>query len=131
MRNEYDFGKALKYIAFDLETTTGKHNLGRQFAETLDKAAVASADWFMEHREKYHFRNRKYTKESLVERMYLESYEIMRLRKHMRQLIKEHYIDVLVHLITVGADEVHTPEEVGAAIAYDYAQDRISRCKTK
>lgn len=131
MRNEYDFGKALKYIAFDLETTTGKYNFGQHFTETLDKAAVAGADWFMEHRGKYHFRNRVYTKESLAERMYLESYEIMRLRKHLRQLIKEHYIDVFVCLITVGADETHSPDEVGVAIAYDFMQDLVNKCKTK
>lgn len=130
MRNEYDFGKALKYIAFDLETTTGHHNLGRQFTETLDKAAESAADWFRHYRVKYHLRNRVYTHDEIKDE-YLEHDSVLRLKKHMRQLIKEHYIEVLVQLLTVGADEIRSPEEVGVAIAYDFMQDLIDKCKTK
>ena len=124
MKQEFDTVKALHTLTYDLESESGRYNMGRMFSKCLDKAANAGVDYFAQMTCVYkELRLKKLTNRSAYDEWkYADGNQ--RLFKRLRKLCKEYYANLFDHVLGDGIFESETefgfplsPENIGTDVA--------------
>ena len=124
--------KALHSLIYDLETTSGQHNMGKMFSECLDKAANAGVDYFAQMTCVYkELRLRKLTNRTVRDEWkYADGNQ--RLFKRLRKLCKEYYANLFDHILGDGIFENETdfgfplsPDNIGVMVTDEFKESLL------